>query len=169
MQNTRPNSHSTRHDIDVLQIIAPPPILFLVSLLSSCGLNYIFPTKLSNKNHILVICGVMLFLLSATIALWSFITMQQAQTSANPYKKSAHLTTLGPFKYSRNPIYLAMTGLYLSISLPINSIWAYILFLPLLLVMYWGAILREEKYLMSRFGESYLIYKKAVPRWLLIK
>ena len=104
MQNTRPSPFVTQPGIDILQIIAPPPILFLLVILTSCVLNYLFPFELSNKKHMLLICGAMLFLLGPTFARWTFRSLQKAQTPA-------HLTTSGPFRYPRNPIYLTITGL----------------------------------------------------------
>jgi protein-S-isoprenylcysteine O-methyltransferase Ste14 len=161
-------TNMTKPGNDTPQIIASPPILFLGTLLISFLLNYMFPTGLSGESHILVICAGMIFLLSAAFARCAFKTMHKQKTSPNPYKVSEHLTTLGPFKYSRNPIYLAMTGLYIAIGSVMNSIWPFVLLLHLLLIMHWGVVLREEKYLTSRFGEAYLTYKKVVPRWLLI-
>jgi len=158
----------TQPSNDTPQIIAPPPILYLGALLICFLLNYLYPAELRNNRQILFVCGGMIFLLSATFARWAFKTMHKERTSPNPYKVSEHLTTSGPFKYSRNPIYLAMTGLYLAIALVMNSIWPFVLLLPLFLIMHWGVVLREETYLTSRFGETYLVYKKDVPRWLLI-
>jgi protein-S-isoprenylcysteine O-methyltransferase Ste14 len=92
--------------------------------------------------------------------------MKSAGTSASPRETSKNLTTFGPFKYSRNPIYVAMTGLYIGFALIINAIWPFVVLVPLLVVMQWGVILREEQYLALQFGEEYLNYKKNVRRWL---
>lgn len=104
--------------------------------------------------------------ISAAFARWAFVTLRRAGTSASPYRPSAALTTTGPFRFSRNPIYLAMTGLYLGVSLLVNSVWPLLLLAPLLLVMHRGVILREERYLSAKFGEVYAAYKSGVRRWL---
>jgi len=104
--------------------------------------------------------------ISAAFARWAFVTLRRAGTSANPYQPSVALTTTGPFRFSRNPIYLAMTGLYLGTSLLVNSVWPLLLFAPLMLVMHHGVILKEERYLSATFGEAYAAYKSGVRRWL---
>lgn len=76
------------------------------------------------------------------------------------------LSTAGPFAYSRNPIYLAMTGIYLGVTALVNSWWLPLLLIPLVLLMHWGVVLREERYLLHVFGEPYAAYKTTVRRWL---
>ena len=92
--------------------------------------------------------------------------MRLAETTASPYKATSQLTTAGPFRYSRNPIYVAMTAAYLGIALLANSIWLLLLLVPLLLVMQFGVIHREERHLAARFGEAYAAYCATVRRWL---
>ena len=146
-------------------IIAPPPILYLASLFSGLSFNFASPAPIASYIMAASI-GALLFLLSASFARWSFLTMRRHDTSANPRAQSAALVTSGPFAISRNPIYVAMTGLYLGIALLVNSWWP-VTILPVLLgVMHWGVIVREERYLAAQFGEVYLRYKEKVRRWL---
>lgn len=65
--------------------------------------------------------GMLLLILSGAFARWSFITMRQASTTANPGEASTALVVDGPFRFSRNPLYVAMTGLYLGISFLANA------------------------------------------------
>ena len=74
--------------------------------------------------------------------------------------------TGGPFRYSRNPLYLGLTLLYAGVALLIPSTWPLILLVPVLLVMRWGVIAREERYLAGKFGEPYRTYLTRVRRWL---
>jgi protein-S-isoprenylcysteine O-methyltransferase Ste14 len=81
-------------------------------------------------------------------------------------KPVPRLTTEGPFRYSRNPSYLALTLLYAGIAVLRNSLWA-ILLLPVVVgVMQREVIGREERYLERTFGEEYVVYKTSVRRWL---
>lgn len=100
------------------------------------------------------------------LVLWAFMTMRSAETSANPYKPARSLVTSGPFRFSRNPVYLAMTLLYFGVALWLNTLWAVVLFPVLLVIMLFGVIFREERYLLLRFGTKYLKYKVSVRRWL---
>jgi protein-S-isoprenylcysteine O-methyltransferase Ste14 len=110
--------------------------------------------------------GVLLMLLSGVFVSWAFITMRNLGTSPDPRKPSTALSTNGAFAYSRNPIYVAMTGLYLGISLIINSLWLVLFLIPTLFLMQWGVIVREERYLSAQFGEAYTEYTQRVRRWL---
>lgn len=96
---------------------------------------------------------------------WAFSTMRKVGTSASPYLPAAMLVTHGPFRFSRNPIYVAMTGFYIGAALLINSWWLVFLLAPLVLIMLFGVIVREEAYLAAQFGEAYLAYKSRVRRW----
>ena len=148
------------------KIIAPPPVLYVGALLIGFILQAAFPQLILLSAVVLRVLGVTLLLMSAAFARWAFVTMRQAGTSANPRKASIALATGGPFRLSRNPIYLAMTGLYLGIALIGNTWWPLLLLAPLLLVMHYGVVLREERYLEKQFGEIYLTYKASSRRWL---
>ena len=72
----------------------------------------------------------------------------------------------GPFRFSRNPLYLSLTGLYLGLAMLINTAWPPLLLPVLLAFLHWGVIRREERYLEVKFGSTYLNYKARVRRWL---
>lgn len=157
MTNTQPHTPG---------IIAPPPVLYLGSLALAFGVDAIVPRPLSLPPLMLDIAGVILLLLSGVVARWAFVTMNTQNTSANPRKPSEALAIGGAFKLSRNPIYVAMTGLYIGIALLGDSLWPLVFLVPLLAIMHWGVVLREESYLTQRFGEAYLAYKSRTRRWL---
>ena len=148
------------------KIIAPPPVLYVGALVIGFLLHAVFPQLICLSDSVLRVLGVALLLMSAAFARWAFVTLRQVGTSANPRKASIALATGGPFRLSRNPIYLAMTGLYLGMALVGNTWWPVLLIAPLLLVMHYGVVLREERYLEKQFGESYLAYKASSRRWL---
>jgi protein-S-isoprenylcysteine O-methyltransferase Ste14 len=81
-------------------------------------------------------------------------------------KPTTVLVTEGPFRYSRNPIYLALTLLYLGVAFLVNAWWILLLVVPVLLVIRYGVIAREEVYLARKFGDAYRQYTTQVRRWL---
>ena len=92
--------------------------------------------------------------------------MREAEAPIRTDKPVPRLTTGGPFRYSRNPAYLALAMIYAGIASLRNSLWA---ILPLPLVVYViqrKVIGREERYLERTFGEEYLAYKRRVRRWV---
>ena len=71
----------------------------------------------------------------------------------------------GPFRFSRNPIYLSMVSLLLGVGIWTNSLWFIGLAALVVVLLFWGVISREERYLERMFGEEYLNYKRRVRRW----
>ncbi len=92
--------------------------------------------------------------------------MHRAGTNVNPYKPTSGLVVNGPFRFTRNPIYLAFTLLYGGIAALVNALWAILLLPILLVIMRCGVIEREERYLEQKFGQEYLRYKERVRRWI---
>jgi protein-S-isoprenylcysteine O-methyltransferase Ste14 len=110
--------------------------------------------------------GVVFVLASIPIAITAFRAMIRAQTSFDPRKPTTAIVSEGPFHYSRNPMYISLTLLYLGVSLLINALWILLLVVPLLVVIRYGVIAREEAYLERKFGDEYLRYKARVRRWI---
>jgi protein-S-isoprenylcysteine O-methyltransferase Ste14 len=76
------------------------------------------------------------------------------------------LVTTGIHGWSRNPIYVGMCLVYAGIGIAARSPWILVLALPLLIILRYGVVAREEAYLERRFGDSYRDYKAHVRRWL---
>ena len=91
--------------------------------------------------------------------------LRRAGTNVEPWLPSTALVTTGVYRFTRNPIYLAMTLLYLAVALAADSLLALLLLVPLLGIVRHGVIGREEHYLDAKFGESYRDYRAAVRRW----
>ena len=148
------------------EIIAAPPRLYLIAFTISVILHLVHPVTVTDQTLYRMAIGVTLLVINAILVRWAFVTMRTAQTSPHPYESSTALVVTGPFKFSRNPVYVAMTGLYFAAALIINSLWPLLLLLPLMVTMHVGVVLREESYLEQRFGAVYAAYKMRVRRWL---
>ena len=72
----------------------------------------------------------------------------------------------GPYRISRNPLYLGLTLIYLALTLAVDTWWGIALLLPLLVVLHHGVVLREERYLERKFGDTYRLYRARVRRYL---
>ncbi len=92
--------------------------------------------------------------------------MHGAGTNISPLKPAISLVTSGPYRFTRNPLYLAMTLLFLGLTMLFNSWWGVILLVPLLVVLHWGVVRREERYLQLKFAEQYTEYRSRVRRYL---
>lgn len=153
-------------DPETAGVIAPPPLLYLGTLAAGLVLGAVRPLPSFSAPGFLQGFGVLLLVVGAIVIRWSFVTM--ARTKANVIRHDAPLALAvrGPFRFSRNPIYVGMTGLYLGGAFLADSLWMLLLLAPLLAVMQWGVIVREERLLERRFGEAYLLYKSSTRRWL---
>ncbi len=89
----------------------------------------------------------------------------RAKTPLDVRQRSETLVTTGPFRYSRNPIYLAAGVLQAGIGMALDRPWIAVGVLPALILVRYIAIAREEPYLLRRFGEEYGVYKTRVRRW----
>ena len=150
---------------DKAGIIAPPPLIYLVPLVLGLLLNRRFPTAFLPRR---ISRGFGGFLLGSGALLlgWFEWEMRRADTPTNPYKPVSRIVTGGPFRYTRNPGYLAMAMIYAGVAARANALWP-VLFLPAaLLAIRRGVIEREERYLERKFGAEYLRYKAQVGRWL---
>ncbi len=153
-------------DSQPLRLIAPPPALYFGALLLGVALHVVAPIAVMPARHVLTVPGGVLMVLSGAFARWAFLTMRRSGATANPKKPSEALTTDGPFRVSRNPIYVAMTGLSVGLAFLVNFAWPLLLLAPLLALMQWGVVLREERYLAGKFGDDYAAYRARVRRWL---
>jgi len=100
------------------------------------------------------------------LLVWGWRTMLGQGEHPDIRKPTNAIVSTGPFAFSRNPLYISLTLLYTGISLVVNTVWP-LVFLPVvLIVMHYGVILREERYLERLFGEEYQQYRAKVRRWL---
>ena len=91
---------------------------------------------------------------------------RKARTTFDPRKRACAVVTGGPFRFSRNPAHVSLTLVYIGIGFAIDNVWVLALLVPVVAVMHYGVILREERHLEERFGENYARYKASVRRWL---
>jgi len=146
----------------------PPPLNFAVPFAIGCLLDRIVPMPLVGHDRRIasVIVGAAIAAAGILLAVWASRTFHRASTPVNPFKPSTALVREGPFRFSRNPMYVGMSFLQIGLAIVVNSFWP-ILFLPIsLVVLYWNVIRREERYLATLFGPAYDDYRHRVRRFL---
>ena len=110
--------------------------------------------------------GVPLLGAGLLLFLSSLRSMRRAETDVRPNKPTSSLVIEGPYRFTRNPIYLGFTLFYAGIAALANSLLSALLLPFVLVTMRRGVIEREERYLERIFGEEYLRYKARVRRWI---
>src|SRR5262249_4175215 len=113
-----------------------------------------------------LVCGMIFIILAPTLALSAFRTMKGAGTNILPSEPALTIVRNGPFRFTRNPVYLSFCLLQIALGFFLND-WITLLFVvPLIVLFHYGVVLREERYLTAKFGEPYLQYKREVRRWI---
>lgn len=155
----------TEHVIETPKVISYPPLLFWGTFVAGMLLNWGIPSPNFSTESVKVI-GVTLGILGTIVAFWGAYAFHRAGTYVRPNRPVTALVTDGPFRYSRNPLYLAMTIIYLGITLYAGALWPLVTLIPALILIHWKIVQREESFLESRFGDDYRVYKAQVRRWL---
>lgn len=151
---------------DIPGVVAPPPILFALFFAAAFILERVHSLAIPLSHRVAFWPTAIFLNLSGLLALWATVAMVRAKTHINPLRPATSLVTFGPFKYSRNPLSVSLLFLYIGMAFQINTLWP-LFFLPILLIVnHYGIILREERYLETKFGDEYRNYRDAVRRWV---
>jgi protein-S-isoprenylcysteine O-methyltransferase Ste14 len=146
-------------------VIAPPPLIYLGPLALGLLLNRRRPRPWLSPAAARPL-GIMLAAGGLLLGGWGARTILAAGTGLDPAHPATRIVTGGPYRFSRNPIYLAFTLLYLGVAALANTRWP-VLFLPgVLAAVQRGVIAREERYLARKFGAEYTAYQTRVRRWI---
>jgi protein-S-isoprenylcysteine O-methyltransferase Ste14 len=112
------------------------------------------------------IVGIGLIAAAAALGVWGERTLKRAGTNVNPREPTLAIVSEGPYRFTRNPLYSALAGIYLGITLAVGTVWPLVFLIPVLLITHYGIIKREERYLARKFGEPYAAYMGRVRRWI---
>ena len=141
-----------------------PPIVFLCAILVGIALNRVWPLHFLSPGirllgPLVTACAVVLFLLS-------YREFRRAGTSVQGSRRSTVIVRTGPYRFSRNPIYLAFILFVLGLSVWLNNAWLLVTLVPAVGLIAMVVIPREERFLERNFNDQYSSYKARVRRWL---
>ena len=152
---------------DRASIPVQPTLLFFGCLGVGILLEYLFPFRfISGAWPLRIIIGCFLFLVSGFMAVSAFIALIKNKTPFNTAKPTEKIVCEGSFRFSRNPLYLALLLLSGVAVVVTGSVWLVLALLILFILLERFVIRPEEKYLTDKFGEVYLNYKASARRWL---
>jgi protein-S-isoprenylcysteine O-methyltransferase Ste14 len=150
---------------DSAAVKLPPPLTFAVPLLAGLAVDRWLPLialpALPSR-----VAGAILVAAGLAFTGWARVLFIRRGTTVLPFRPSSVFVADGPFRFSRNPIYVGFIVAYAGIALLCRAVWP-LIFLPFVVVaIRRTAIAKEEAYLERRFGAQYLEYKVRVRRWL---
>jgi protein-S-isoprenylcysteine O-methyltransferase Ste14 len=146
-------------------VIARPPLLYGGALIIALLLNLPWPLPIFGDT-VGRWCGLLLVVLGAGILAWGRNSLVSGGTNVDPTLPTASIVTSGPYQFSRNPLYVGLTSIFVGLTLTMNTWWGIVALIPLVMVMHNAVVLREERYLAEKFGESYRQYRAKVRRYL---
>jgi protein-S-isoprenylcysteine O-methyltransferase Ste14 len=166
---TRARIEGMQQQGDAAEVRFFPPGIPLLAVVLGVGLGWKWPLDLGGFLPAparywvggLILAGAVLGL-----GLWSVLLFRRGGQSENPWKPTPHIEERGPFRFTRNPMYLQMVLACLGIAVILANGWVLLLTPVVGWLLQRLAILPEEAYLERKFGEDYRAYKRRVRRWL---
>ena len=142
-----------------------PPVYVIVALMAMGAFHVGFPIArfLPAPYHY---AGAVLMGLGLALMLWGALHFRRARTAIIPFQPVSALVTGGPYRYTRNPMYLGMAGFLLGAAVYLGTVTPFIVLPAFVGLIQERFILAEEAMLEEAFGRRYLDYKAAVRRWL---
>ena len=154
---------------DTAGVPFPPPLAFIGALGVGFALQYLIPLRIlpsATGIGALEWIGAGLVLAAIALAFCTFTCLYLARTSPFPERPTTSLVIRGPFRFTRNPLYVAMSLVHAGVALFANALWPLLFLVPAVLAIHFLVIAREEPYLLKRFGPEYEAYCRSVRRWL---
>ena len=142
-----------------------PPTYFALCLIIAAVLHFLLPIK-QFINYPYNFLGFLFFVIGGILNIWTDQLFKKNKTTVKPLEKPSTFIQTGPFKISRNPMYLGMTILLIGLGFVLGSIISFVGFILFIIAMEIAFIPQEERSMQEQFGEEYLNYKKKVGRWI---
>lgn len=146
-----------------------PPIVPVVTVLAGAGLSYLWPIDLNFEIPSVVqyfLGGLIIAGAIMGLGAWSVIIMRRTGQTEHPWRPTTEIVERGPFRVTRNPMYLQMVIACFGFAVLLWNAWILILTPACAWILQKYAILPEETYLERKFGKNYLAYKSRVRRWI---
>jgi protein-S-isoprenylcysteine O-methyltransferase Ste14 len=146
-----------------------PPGVPLVTVLAGVALNRLWPIDIGvelGAPERYWIGGAIIAAAVFGLGIWSLILFRRSGQSPKPWKPTPQIVDRGPFRITRNPMYLEMVFVCIGVAVMLMNLWILVLTPVGAWLLQRFAILPEEAYLDRKFGAGYLAYKARVRRWL---
>jgi protein-S-isoprenylcysteine O-methyltransferase Ste14 len=151
---------------DTANVIVRPPIAWALAVLVGLALDWLVPLPFVPAALPVRWLGALLFALALALFAWAIATMTRAGSSVPTSLPTTAIVDTGPYRFTRNPIYLGMVLALVGLAIAFDSLWLLLTLVPFALVIRYGVVAREEAYLERKFGDVYRRYRSRVRRWL---
>ena len=151
---------------DTAQVIIRPPLAWVLVVIAGLALNWLVPLPFLPTGLPAGWLGALVFVLALTLFAWAIVTITRAGSNVPTKLPTTTIVESGPYRFTRNPIYLGMCIGLLGLAIALDNLWLLLMLVPFVLVIHYGVVAREEVYLERKFGDIYRSYRSRVRRWL---
>lgn len=151
---------------DTAQVLIRPPLAWGLAVFAGLSLHWLVPLPFLPATVPAVWLGTAVFVLALALVVWAIATMTRAGSNVPTNRPTTTIVESGPYRFTRNPIYLGMFLALTGLAIAFDTLWLLIMLVPFVIVIRYGVVAREEAYLDRKFGDSYRVYHSRVRRWL---
>ncbi len=165
MSDSPGNQQAASRERKKVGMLVPPPVLLIAlgAVGAAAQLLWFGSFAISPSGAAL---GIVVILASLFVEVWCWRRFKEAGTPFRPVSPATAIVNSGPYRFSRNPMYVGMAGLLAGLGALLGSWLFAAAVLLFVVVVHFGVVLPEERYLESLHGETYRQYKRSVRRWL---
>lgn len=151
---------------DTAHVIVRPPVAWGLAVLAGLALDRLAPLPYLPADLPGAWLGAGVFGLALALVVWAAVTMTRAGSNVPTNRPTTTIVESGPYRFTRNPIYLGMFLGLIGLSVALDTLWLLMMLMPFVIVIRYGVVAREEAYLDRTFGDRYRVYRSRVRRWL---
>lgn len=146
--------------------VVHPPIAWALAFVAGLAADWFHPLRFVPATIPGAWLGGAFLALGFGLAIWAILTIRRAGSRIETNKPTTTIVANGPYRFTRNPIYIGMFLGQTGLAIGFDSLWILAALAPFYAVVRYGVVAREEAYLERKFGGAYLGYKSRVGRWL---
>jgi protein-S-isoprenylcysteine O-methyltransferase Ste14 len=135
-------------------------------VIAGLALNWLVPLPFLPANMPAGSIGAMVFVLALALFAWAIVAITREGSNVPTNRPTTTIVETGPYRFTRNPIYLAMFLAVIGLAVAFDTLWLFMTLVAFAIVIRYGAVAREEAYLERKFGDVYRGYLSRVRRWL---
>ena len=152
---------------DAAAVRIPPPLVYVAGiLLAFAAHRWIWPMPLEVRGALRIPLALAVAATGITVIVLSFQRFRRTAQDPKPWTPTPEIISDGIFLHTRNPMYVGLACVQLSLAIGLGNLWIAAMVLPVLSVVYISAVRPEEAYLEQKFGDEYRAYRSSVRRWL---
>jgi protein-S-isoprenylcysteine O-methyltransferase Ste14 len=148
------------------EVRIPPPLFYLLAVALGVALGWLWPLGFPLGGGLRIALGVAAVCGGVAILMGAFVVFRRMGQHPDPRKPTPTIARDGPYRFTRNPMYLGSSLAQLGLGVALGNAWIVLLLFPVVVVIHYGAILPEERYLEKNFGDEYTSFKASVRRWI---